>query len=99
MSLVLYVYWFVLPVPLPLDTTIGAVDRVELCFVLCSFELRVLNVAVKSLLDLFRFCVTFRARASRDAINDGRADVSQLHVGVFFFEYIVFLLNSFVKLM
>ena len=46
--------------------------------------------AVKSLLDLFRFWWTFRARTSRDAINDGRADVSQLRVGVFFFEYIVF---------
>ena len=57
-----------------------------------------LNVAVKSLLDLFRFCVTFRARASRDAINDGRADVScQLRVGVFFFEYIVFLDGFFRK--
>ena len=56
--------------------------------------------AVKSLLDLSRFWLTFRARTSRDAINDGRADVScQLRVGVFFFEYIVFLLDSFVRLM
>ena len=61
-------------------------------FVLCSFELRVLNVfAVKSVLDLSRFWLTFRARASRHAINDGCAGVNcQLRLGVFFFEYIVF---------
>ena len=39
--------------------------------------------AVKS-----RFWLTFRARASRDAINDGRVDVScQLRVGVCYLEY------------
>ena len=78
--------------PLPLDTTIGAERQAELCFCAVQFwaaSAECMNVAVKSLLDLFRFWWTFRARTSRDAINDGRADVSQLRVGVFLFEYIL----------
>ena len=34
---VLYVYWFVLPVPLPFDTTIGAERQAELCFCAVQF--------------------------------------------------------------
>ena len=66
-------------------------DKRNCVFVLCSFELRVPNVCIccKVGVGLVPF-LTFRARARRDAINDGRADVScQLRVGVFLFEYIL----------